>query len=324
MWDVVTNTARANPAPSQWADQGLYTFSLGGGVDSLDYFDETDEVVVSVDTSADDTDLVFVGNGERIDNAVSVERYYAGQTAGNSWIDLANATVATTIQFSKEANSNLPANDAQEPDGNDGTTLVDLTRAAEVRNTADNTVYATFVDRTGNGIVPAALWTNVQGSNLAETVIFTDNETAAAHQLQLQAGANRVDYSALTATITANIGATDVTTVVLQQTHTVNGDTIWQNFDRSGREPADHRGHHPCRRPAGRDGAGQRCRGSRQPADAHDLAGGSAVPRGQPGHRTSDGKPVWSVHPGGCRSRHGSEPRFRHQRDWFRERVQRR
>ena len=231
MWDVVTNTASGfNPAPSQWADQGLYTFSLGGGVDSLDYFDETDEVVVSVDTSADDTDLVFVGNGERIDNAVSVERYYAGQTAGNSWIDLANATVATTIQFSKEANSNLPANDAQEPDGNDGTTLVDLTRAAEVRNTADNTVYATFVDRTGNGIVPAALWTNVQGSNLAETVIFTDNETAAAHQLQLQAGTNRVDYSALTATVTANIGATDVTTVVLQQIHTVNGDTIWQNF----------------------------------------------------------------------------------------------
>ena len=44
-----------------------------------------------------------------------VERYYAGQTATFSWIDLANATVATTIQFSKEANSNLPANDAPDP-----------------------------------------------------------------------------------------------------------------------------------------------------------------------------------------------------------------
>ena len=98
-----------------------------------------------------------------------------------SWIDLAAATVATTIQFSHEAASNVPANDAQEPNGNDGTTTSGLTRAAQVRSTADNTVFATFVDRTGAGIVPAALWTNVQGSNLAETVIFTDNETAAAH-----------------------------------------------------------------------------------------------------------------------------------------------
>ncbi|MBK7459499.1 MAG: hypothetical protein IPJ42_14170 [Betaproteobacteria bacterium] len=233
-WDVTNTTASGFSAtPTQWSDQGLYQFNLGGGVDTLDYSQESMNVVVSVDTTADDVDLVFVdsagGNG-RIDYATSVERYLAGGTATFSWIDLAAATVATTIQFSHEAASNVPANDAQEPNGNDGTTTSGLTRAAQVRSTADNTVFATFVDRTGAGIVPAALWTNVQGSNLAETVIFTDNETAAAHNLRLQAGANKVDYSLLTATVTANIGATNVGVVALEQIHAVNGDAIRHNF----------------------------------------------------------------------------------------------
>lgn len=232
-WDFATSTASGfATVPSQWADQGLYQFNLGAGTDSLDYRQETANVVVSVDTTDADTDYVFVesaGGAGRIDYATSVERYY-GNAGGLSWIDLAASTVATTIQFSKEAKSNIPANDAQEPNGNDGTNIDDLTRAAEVRATDGGTVFATFVDRTGNGIVPAALWQNVQGSNLNETVIFTDNETAAAHQLRLQAGANKVDYSALTATITASIGSTAVGTVVLQQSHTVNGDTIMQNF----------------------------------------------------------------------------------------------
>ena len=94
-WDVTNTTASGFSAtPTQWSDQGLYQFNLGGGVDTLDYSQEIANVVVSVDTTEGDVDLVFVdsagGNG-RIDFATSVERYLAGGSAGLSWIDLAAA-----------------------------------------------------------------------------------------------------------------------------------------------------------------------------------------------------------------------------------------
>jgi hypothetical protein len=226
---VTTSNINYNPATGVQsavaltrADQGLYQYNLGAGAnDTVDYKQEAGAISVLVDTTAADTDLILVD--ARVDQATGVERYFGG--AGVNTIDLGGATSATTIQFSKEAKSNTPANEYADPAGNNGVLVDDLTRGIEVRNTTDSTVYARFMDRTG-GVAPASFWTNVFGSNQAETVIFTDNETAVAHNLTLRGGANKVDYSALSATITAAIGTTQTGTVGLVQNSTANGDTI--------------------------------------------------------------------------------------------------
>jgi hypothetical protein len=171
-----------NATPLSVIDQKLYQWNLGAGADDMvDYKQETGNVVVSVDTTAGDNDLIWVDFLPRVDSATGVERYFGGTGgAGANVIDLGAATVDTTIQFSKEANSNTPPNEFADPAGNDGTTTTDLTRTAEVRDSADATkVYAKFVDRTGAGTVTLpSFWTLVFGSTHAETVLLTDNETA--------------------------------------------------------------------------------------------------------------------------------------------------
>ena len=227
-------------------DNGLYRFSMAGGVDSIDFSQETQLVAVWVDTTTGDKDLLLIGSGdltgagERIDQATSVERYYAGASgapgAATNIIDLSAATVATTIQFSKEAFSNVPSNDAAEPNGFDAAANnSNLTRSAEVRDTANNTVFATFIDRTGNSDVgmAARAWDVVAGSEtLAESVVMTDNESTFKHWLDLAGGANSVNYSARTGTITAVIGAVDSNNVdgIQFQASTADGDDINQGL----------------------------------------------------------------------------------------------
>ena len=217
---------------SDWPSQGLYQFNLGAGNnDTLDYRQETLRVLVSVGTAPGAVDDVFIGlpGTGRIDIATGVERYFGGTGggAGQNWIDLAAATVPTTVRFSKEA-AGAASPEYAEPNGNNGVVTSGLTRSAEVQRTSDGVALATFTDRTGAGIVPASLWLNVQGSALAETVILTDNESADVQRLQLAGGANRVDYSALTLPIFAALGAVDVTAAALPQQSTVNGDVVQQ------------------------------------------------------------------------------------------------
>jgi hypothetical protein len=83
------------------------------------------------------------------------------------------------------------------------------------------------VDRAGTVTLPS-FWRAVFGSTNAETVLLTDNETAVHLTFALLGGKNKVDYSALTATITANIGSTNVALASLEQLSTANGDVIAQ------------------------------------------------------------------------------------------------
>lgn len=190
-------------------NDGLYRFDLGDGDDALDYKQELAGISVQVDTSGTTSiDRVFVSAGfERVDVATNVERYFGSPFY--SLIDLVSSTVDTTIEFSKEAGSNVPANDKPEPQGNDGTVTTDETRAAEVRETGSSTALALFMDRTGaNDIgVPAVRWQYVVGSNSkAETVLLTDNEADVFHELVLLGGKNVVNYSAMSSTVGASIG----------------------------------------------------------------------------------------------------------------------
>ena len=216
-------------------DKGLYQFKLGSGNDVLDYDDETQDVGVLVDTnSTSSTDWVLVGSGdldavgERIDFATDVERYFGG--AGTNTIDLSQATVDTTVQFSKE--SLLSSNQYADPDGlanGKSLTVDDIVRGNEVRGTADSTVFATFMDRTANAVSGASFWTNVVGNKQAETILLTNNEAATAQTFTLNGGANVVDYSARTAAISAFIGAVDTSDTDLSGKFTLAGDRAAQS-----------------------------------------------------------------------------------------------
>lgn len=212
--------------PSKWEDQGLYRVDLGAGVDTVDYAAETQSVTVSVNTVAGAADQVHVGSpgagSGRIDYVSSVERYYGGK--GQNWIDIAASTVPTTIEFSRP----VAGGEVPEPNGNDGTTTRGLTRLVEVRGTGDVTVFASFVDRTGAGLMPASNWLYLQGGPLGETVLLGDGEAAQAHVLQLGTGANRVDYGAASLGTRAVIGAVNLATAALEQVTSVAGDTVQQ------------------------------------------------------------------------------------------------
>lgn len=183
-------------------NQGLYQFDLAGGNDSLDYQQEADNVAVLVDTTGDTSaDLVIVNNGERIDYADNVERYFGGNSA--NIIDLTQSTVDTTITYSAE--SKAAGNEYAEPNGVDDASVTDLIRGTTVSSQADNTVFATFMERTADN----QYWTTVVGNDMAEKVVLTDNEAAIGHDLLLNGGSNVVDYSARTSSITAQINVVD-------------------------------------------------------------------------------------------------------------------
>lgn len=233
VFDIGTTTYLGN-AELDVQDKGLYQFKLGSGNDVLDYDDETQDVGVLVDTSStSSTDWVLVGSGdldavgERIDYATDVERYFGG--AGKNTIDLSQATVDTTVQFSKE--SLLSSNQYADPDGlanGKSLTVDDIVRGNEVRGTADGTVFATFMDRTTNAVAGDSFWTNVVGNKQAETILLTNNEAATAQTFTLNGGANVVDYSARTAAISAFIGAVDTSDTDTSGKFTLAGDSAAQ------------------------------------------------------------------------------------------------
>ena len=206
---------------------GLYEFNLGAGEnDAVDYFNATDDIAVSIDTTgtgkiyvlvddtADGTLILDDETGDRVDLVTGVERFWAANDDFNgvSAIDLTAATVATTIEFSKESLQN--ENEPEDPNGDKDDDAENIVRGAQVRSTDTNTVFANFMDRSSNPDTgdsnPNGLahWDTVYGSaTMAETVIMTDNEAESgiSHNMILAGGANVVDYTARTASITASV-----------------------------------------------------------------------------------------------------------------------
>ncbi|MBV5310680.1 hypothetical protein [Chromatium okenii] len=197
------------------ANVGLFQFDLGAGDnDVLDYSQDTDHVAVVVATALesettiepDAVDRIIsvdrpTGLADRVDYATNVERYFGGQA--DNIIDLSNATVATTIEFSVE--SDAAENEFAELNGAaaDG---VDLVRGAEVRDTTTSDLFAQFMDRTADNPTGAAFWNTIAGhQTLAETVLLTDLENDADHAFLLEGGENVVNYSELTMPVTAAV-----------------------------------------------------------------------------------------------------------------------
>ncbi|MBK1693699.1 hypothetical protein CKO09_02940 [Chromatium weissei] len=190
---------------------GLFQFDLGAGTnDALDYEQDTSAVAVVVATALESEDTIepdavdrIISGTSRVDYATNVERYFGGQAA--NIIDLSNATVATTIEFSVE--SDAAENEFAELNGAaNGEDVVDLVRGAEVRDTTTSDVFAQFMDRTADNPAGTRFWNEVVGHNtLAETVLLTDLENDAAHTFLLEGGENVVNYSALTTPVTGSV-----------------------------------------------------------------------------------------------------------------------
>ena len=246
-------------------NKGLYQFNLGDGSnDTLDYVQETGTVAVLLDTTgttskdwvlvdgnANGSLLDFANDGaktasatsDRVDYANDVERYFGGVGKATNIIDLSDSTLDTTIQFSKEADSNTPPNEYKEPNGSDGkATTKDQVRGIEVRATTATstvpagTVFANFMDRTVADPTGTSYWTKVVGSDNAETVVLTNNEKDANHDFVLGKGADVVNYTALTKAITATIGGVVPNDVVADktvdsQTVTVTGANVAPDQD---------------------------------------------------------------------------------------------
>lgn len=251
-WNAAAQNSKLNVASYLGAantvainNNGLFQYDMGAGVDSIDYFQDVEDVAVVVDTSAASIDRVISGQTSagvvaalgRVDLVTSAEVYYGGQqnvgtpvvgVNPHNIIDLSAATVDTTVEFSKT--SFLNSNEGVDVMGNAADGSTDLVRGNEVRNTADATaVFATFADRTGTNPFGDSYWNIVQGSGKAETVTFTDNETLVAHQLNLSTGLNTVSYKALTTAVTAAVGTTVTATTDLFQTINVAGDSVVQS-----------------------------------------------------------------------------------------------
>ncbi|WP_282756604.1 hypothetical protein [Desulfuromonas thiophila] len=209
-------------------NNGLFKFNLGDGIDTLDYQDDTDAVAVSVDTTGT-TSVDYVlsdvnGANDRVDVATNVERYFGG--SGVNHIDLVRSAVDTTIQFSVYADSNTPSNEIADYLGANAATDTDLVVGNNVYGTADNALFATFLDRTAaNANAAGQFWTVVDGNDLVQTVVLTDDQTAAAHTFNLEGGADVVNYTERTAALVLAVGANDAVTVGYQQV-TIDGDTI--------------------------------------------------------------------------------------------------
>lgn len=215
------------------ANLGLFQYDLGAGADDvLDYEQDADAVAVVVATAlveseetvgTDTVDRIISGN-DRVDYATNVERYFGGQAA--NIIDLSNATVATTIEFSVE--SDAAENEFAELNGA-ATDDVDLVRGAEVRDTTTSDVFAQFMDRTAANPTAGRFWNEIVGhQSLAETVLLTDLENDAAHTFLLKSGENVVDYSALTAPVVGAVqhATYDAVTDTGTQSVNVNGDVV--------------------------------------------------------------------------------------------------
>jgi hypothetical protein len=219
-------------------DFGLYRFDLGAGDDMLDYRRETQFLAVSVDTGATDRDLVLIGTGsllgpgERVDFASGVERYFGTALAAANAIDLLRAGTATTIDFNRESAANRPNNEFPEPDVFDAVGT-DLMHGIEVRDTASGTVFARFMERTGNSDLglPATHWDIVVGSDRGETVLLGNAQSGRALTLALGGGGNVVDYGSTTQAVIASIGSVQRGSAFLTQKTTIDAQTLWQRHD---------------------------------------------------------------------------------------------
>lgn len=187
-----------------------FTFDLGIDVDTVDYSNETGDIVSVVNFNAEDTTQYvmvdnntsggFRGADDRIDRLIGVENIVA--SLGQSTIDLTNSTQSLEITFSREIIADT-ANDR-------AIHRVQLSNLDTDARLAQN--FIEYRDADNDDTIDAfanAVWNTIQGSDFNERVELTDAETEDDHNFFLRGGDNEVNYNELTRSIAVTIGVVD-------------------------------------------------------------------------------------------------------------------
>lgn len=187
-----------------------FTFDLGIDVDTVDYSNETGDIVSVVNFNAEDTTQYvmvdnnqsggFRGADDRIDRLIGVENIVA--SLGQSTIDLTNSTQSLEITFSREIIADA---------GNDRAIhRVQLSNLDTDARLAQN--FIEYRDADNDDAIDAfanAVWNTIQGSDFNERVELTDAETEDDHSFFLRGGENEVNYNELTRSIAVTIDVVD-------------------------------------------------------------------------------------------------------------------
>lgn len=216
------NVAGAAPiATNQSADRGnlpqvsnaqLLKLDLGEGIDRVDYSAETGRVVAVVPAASasgqagmqlvlvndDGTDNNFSGATDRIDALTGVEEIVA--SAGGGVIDLTASNGDWTLTFS-DGFSSSDVNAARDREvhrivlRDSNGNAIGGTQYLEARDAGTRTDIA----------VATAAWTVIEGSDHAETLIYSHYEAMDARTANLRGGDNAVSFGGLASSIDVQV-----------------------------------------------------------------------------------------------------------------------
>ncbi|MBI5256547.1 MAG: hypothetical protein HY855_08615 [Burkholderiales bacterium] len=208
-----TNQSADRANVPQVSNQTLFTFDTGLLTDRVDYSAETGKIVavISIElppatqyvlVNDNGTDNVFNQATDRIDTLKHVEEVVA--SAGGGVLDLTNSETEWLINFSRNF---TPATDIN-------TTTDRATHRIEISNLLTGVPYErSYIDyrdggQNANALQPTAAWTSVQGSDHAETLVFTSHESLEARTNVLRGGNNSVKFNELTRSILVDVSLT--------------------------------------------------------------------------------------------------------------------
>ena len=194
----------------QVSNQSLFNFDLGAQVDRVDYSAETGKIVAVISTEAaadtlwvmvndNGVDNNFSGATDRVDTLKNVEEVVA--SAGGGVLDLSYSSRDWLVSFSRNFNAGSDV-DASKDRATHRIELSDLNSGLPYGRT-----FFEYRDAGGNADVTqaTAAWTQVQGSDRNETLVFTSAQSLEARSNVLRGGANSVKFNDLTRSILVDV-----------------------------------------------------------------------------------------------------------------------
>ena len=206
----LTNQSADRGNLAQVSNQSLFSFDLGLQIDRVDYSAETGKIVAVVSTEAaadtlwvivndNGVDNHFAGATDRIDTLKNVEEVVA--SAGGGVIDLTSSGRDWVVTFSRNFNSASDVDAARDRATHRVELLDALTGVPNVRS------FIEYRDADASAALSqtTAAWTQVQGSDRNETLVFTSAQSLDARTNVLRGGANSVKFNELTRSILSDV-----------------------------------------------------------------------------------------------------------------------
>ncbi len=194
----------------QLSNQDLFTFDLGGLIDRVDYSAESGKIVALVSAEApastlyvlvndNGVDNQFSGATDRMDRLKNVEEVVA--SSGGGVIDLSASSQDLQLTFSRNFDATTGI-DAAKDRATHRIELADLDTGQPYPVS-----FLEFRDAATSGSItqPTAAWTQVQGSDHDETLIFGSAQSIDPRLNELRGGTNAVRFNELTRSVLVDI-----------------------------------------------------------------------------------------------------------------------